>query len=105
MPTVRYRGEEIVCDSGAVLRTVLREAGCSPHNGRSAWLNCRGHGSCGTCAVAVAGPVSEPTARERARLSVPPHGPDSSLRLACQTRVAGDLTVEKYSGFWGQHVE
>jgi ferredoxin len=55
--------------------------------------------------VAVAGPVSEPTARERARLSVPPHGPDSSLRLACQTLVEGDLTVEKYSGFWGQHVE
>jgi Na+-transporting NADH:ubiquinone oxidoreductase subunit NqrF len=66
-------------------------------------LNCRGHGSCGTCAVAVTGAVSEPTRRERLRLRVPPHDPDSGLRLACQARVLGDVRVEKHDGFWGQH--
>lgn len=105
MPTVRFRGTEIDCEEGAILRDVLLDAGESPHNGRADLLNCRGHGSCGTCAVAVDGPVSEPTRRERARLDFPPHDSDSGLRLACQTRVEGDLSVEKFDGFWGQHTE
>jgi ferredoxin len=104
MPTVRFRDEVVDCERGAVLRAVLLDAGLTPHNGRADLLNCRGHGSCGTCAVAVDGETSEPTARERARLRVPPHDPDAGLRLACQARVLGDLTVEKHAGFWGQHV-
>ncbi len=87
-----------------MLRDVLLAADCSPHNGRSDLLNCRGHGTCGTCAVDVDGPVTERTAQERRRLSFPPHDPDDGLRLACQVRVRGDLDVEKYPGFWGQHV-
>jgi ferredoxin len=105
MPTVRFRGEAIECEIGAVLRDVLLAAGLSPHNGRSGALNCRGHGTCGTCAVAVEGPTSDPTARERRRLSVPPHNTESGLRLSCQTRVEGDLTVQKHPGFWGQRVD
>ncbi|WP_435062737.1 2Fe-2S iron-sulfur cluster-binding protein [Halobaculum sp. EA56] len=104
MPTVRFRGAEVVCDRGDTLRDVLLDAGLSPHNGRADALNCRGHGSCGTCAVRVAGAVSEPTRRERVRLRVPPHDPDAGLRLSCQTAVLGDVTVEKFPGFWGQHV-
>lgn len=105
MPTVTFRGERVECEHGAVLRDVLRDAGLSVHNGGSAALNCRGHGSCGTCAVAVDGPTSDPGRRERLRLSVPPHDPASGLRLACQTRVEGDLSVEKHAGIWGQHAE
>jgi ferredoxin len=105
MPTVRFRGTEIDCEEGAILRDVLLDAGESPHNGRADLLNCRGHGTCGTCAVAVDGPVSEPTGRERRRLDFPPHDLDSGLRLSCQTRVEGDVTVEKFDGFWGQHTE
>ncbi len=105
MPTVDYRGEETDCDRGDVLRDVLLAAGLSPHNGTADALNCRGHGSCGTCAVAVEGAVSDPTRRERLRLATPPHDGDSPLRLACQTRVLGDVTVEKFPGFWGQHVD
>jgi len=105
MPTVRFRGRNIDCERGALLRDALLEAGLSTHNGRADLLNCRGHGSCGTCAVAVEGPVSERTRREATRLSVPPHDPESDLRLACQTRVEGDLVVRKYPGFWGQHVD
>jgi len=103
MPTVWFDGTEIECEEGAVLREVLREAGTSPHNGLSKYLNCRGHGACGTCAVEVAGNVSEPTSAERNRLSKPPLGDTENLRLACQTRVQGDVTVFKHDGFWGQH--
>lgn len=104
MPTVRFRDQELTCAPGARLRDVLLTAGDSPHNGRARLINCRGFGTCGTCAVTVRGEVSAPTARERWRLSFPPHQPGSGLRLACQVRVLGDLEVEKHAGFWGQHV-
>jgi ferredoxin len=105
VPTVEFRGERVECERGAVLRDVLREAELDVHNGRAAALNCRGHGSCGTCAVEVDGETSAPTRRERLRLSTPPHDPDAGLRLACQTRVEGDLVVAKHPGFWGQRAE
>ncbi len=105
VPVVCYRGETVTVDRGTVLRDALRDAGLSVHNGGAAALNCRGHGSCGTCAVAISGETSRPTRRERLRLSVPPHDPDSGLRLACQTRVEGDVVVEKGDGFWGERVD
>lgn len=105
MPVIHYRGSEIECERGDVLRDALIEAGETPHNGRSRLLNCRGHATCGTCAVAVEGEVSDPGDRERRRLSAPPHDADAGLRLACQTRVLGDVTVAKHPGFWGQHAD
>jgi len=105
MPTVEFRGEEVECDEGAVLRDVLLEAGLTPHNGRADLLNCHGRGTCGTCAVAVEGDVSETTDGERRRLSLPPHDVERGLRLACQTRVEGDVSVTKHGGFFGQHLE
>jgi len=105
VPTIHFRDEEIECEDGAVLRDALKDAGLTPHNGRADLLNCHGLGTCGTCAVAVDGDVSEMTGQERRRLSFPPHDPESGLRLACQTRVHGDVSVEKHDGFWGQHVD
>lgn len=105
MPTIEFEGREIDCEDGAILRDALLAAGTTPHNGAADRLNCRGHATCGTCAVEIDGPVSEMGARERQRLSFPPHDPESGLRLACQTRVEGDLVVRKHGGFWGQHVE
>ncbi|MXR50316.1 2Fe-2S iron-sulfur cluster binding domain-containing protein [Halovenus sp. WSH3] len=105
MPTVSVDGREIECERGANLRDVLSAAGVSVYNGGATYLNCRGLGSCGTCAVEIDGEVTEPTAIERARLSIPPHDPESGLRLACQTTVEGDLTVRKHEGFWGHHTE
>ncbi|WP_136588923.1 2Fe-2S iron-sulfur cluster-binding protein [Salinigranum halophilum] len=105
MPTVRFRAREFDCAHGDVLRDVLLAGDETPHNSASGSLNCRGLGSCGTCAVSVSGPVSDSTRRERLRLRVPPHDPASGLRLACQTRILGDVTVEKHAGFWGQHVD
>ncbi|MES3160505.1 MAG: 2Fe-2S iron-sulfur cluster-binding protein [Halorubrum sp.] len=104
MPTVYYDGEEIECEEGAVLRDVLRDAGLSVYNGKSEQFNCRGMGSCGTCAVTVDGAVSEPSKKETARLWLPPHHPSHDVRLACQTRVEGDVEVTKGRGLWGQHI-
>jgi ferredoxin len=105
MATVRFGDAAIECEQGALLRDVLLDAGHSPHNGGSGLLNCNGFGTCGTCAVEIDGPVSDQTSRERRRLNFPPHTPEDGLRLACQTRVQGDITVRKHEGFWGQHVE
>ncbi|MUW15872.1 2Fe-2S iron-sulfur cluster binding domain-containing protein [Halorubrum sp. CBA1125] len=104
MPTVSYEGEEIECEEGAVLRDVLREAGLSVHNGISKTLNCHGLGQCGSCAVQVDGEVSEPDRKEKVRLWFPPHHPSHDVRLACQTRVEGDVEVTKGDGIWGQHI-
>ncbi|MFC7079678.1 2Fe-2S iron-sulfur cluster-binding protein [Halorussus caseinilyticus] len=105
MPTIHFRGNEIECEDGEVLRDALLDADLSPHNGASEYLNCRGHATCGTCAVEVRGGVSGMADDERRRLSLPPHDEDSGLRLACQTRVRGDVEVVKHPGFWGQKVE
>lgn len=101
MPKVLVQGKTIECDLGANLRKVLLSNGIKLYNGGSNVINCRGIGSCGTCAVEVEGLVSEPNWRDQARRSLPPHSPERNLRLACQTKVLGDVKVTKYDGFWG----
>lgn len=105
MPTVTFAGETIECEEGAELREALLEAGLSPHNGKSNYLNCGGRAICGTCAVEIEGETDGMGEDERQRLSKWPHDLDSGLRLACQTHVEGDLTVRKHGGFWGQDVD
>jgi ferredoxin len=105
--TVRFKDQSIEVEDGQRLRSALLKAGLSPHNGNAQLLNCKGFGTCGTCAVEIRGPVepAQPSSRERLRLGVYPHRTDSGLRLACQCRVKGDLEVVKHEGFWGQKVE
>ena len=76
MPTVTFEGHEINCKEGANLRQVLLEAGIKPYNGVMQYANCRGLGTCGTCAVDISGSVSDRTDIETWRLSFPPHDPD-----------------------------
>lgn len=105
MPTVRFAGREIECLQGANLRMVLLRARLPLYHSAARALHCRGFGTCGTCAVRIEGPVSEPTQIEQWRLGFPPHDRESGLRLACQASVLGDVTVTKYEGFWGQRTD
>lgn len=102
MPTVHFDDQTIECPVGANLRVVLLRARLPLYTRVARAVHCRGHGTCGTCAVRVEGAVSEPTLAERRRLSLPPHDPESGLRLACQCNLLGDVTVTKYEGFFGQ---
>ncbi|MFM7368868.1 MAG: (2Fe-2S)-binding protein, partial [Sphaerospermopsis kisseleviana] len=53
MPKVVAQGKLIECENKANLRKVLLKNGVDLHNGGSQVINCRGIGSCGTCAVKV----------------------------------------------------
>ncbi len=102
MPTVTVQGKTFPCGDGANLRKVLLKHDINLHNGQSKIINCRGIGSCGTCAVEIAGAVSPANWKDRTRRSLPPHSLSQNRRLACQTKVLGDIEVTKYDGFWGQ---
>ncbi|MEM8676127.1 MAG: 2Fe-2S iron-sulfur cluster-binding protein [Cyanobacteria bacterium P01_G01_bin.67] len=102
MPIVTVQGKTFTCEDGANLRKVLLKHDINLHNGQSKMINCRGLGSCGTCAVEIIGTVSLPNWKDRARRSLPPHSLAQNRRLACQTKVLGDIEVIKYNGFWGQ---
>ena len=105
MPTVRFAGRSIECPEGANLRMVLIRARLPLYTRVARAIHCRGHGTCGTCAVRIEGLVSEPTPAELRRLRFLPHDPQSGLRLACQCSVLGDITVTKHSGLWGQDTD
>lgn len=102
MPKITAQGKTIDCELGANLREVLLENGIDLYNGASSVINCHGLGTCGTCAVAISGTVSEMGWREKARLSVFPHSVDRARRLACQVQVLDDIQVTKFDEFWGQ---
>ena len=105
MATIQFENTEIECELRALRRSAPRQAGLPPHSGGPGLRKCNGFGPDGPGAVEIDGPVSDQTSRERRRLNFPPHTPEDGLRLACQTRVQGDITVHKHDGFWGQHVE
>lgn len=50
----------------------------------------------------IEGEVSSVNWKDTVRRSLPPHSIDRNLRLACQTKVLGDIKVAKFDGFWGQ---
>ena len=102
MPIVTVQGKILTCDYEANLRRVLLQHEINLHNGKSKMINCRGIGTCGTCAVAIIGESNPANWRDKARRSLPPHSLEQNRRLACQTKVFGDMEVIKYDGFWGQ---
>lgn len=105
MPIIYFRQQAIPCQEGNNLRKVLLKAGLSPHNGNAQWFNCKGMGTCGTCAVEITGSVSDKTKVEKWRLNFPPHKESDGLRLACQCKVKGEeLHLTKHQGFWGSEL-
>jgi ferredoxin len=102
MPQVTAQGKNFTCEAGANLRRVLLDNGVDLYNGNAKFINCMSIGTCGTCAVQIEGEVSAVNWKDMARRSLPPHNSAKDLRLACQTKVLGDITVTKFDGFWGQ---
>jgi len=101
MPTITFTSEkkEIQVPAGANLRTEALRAGVQLYPGVHKILNCHGLGQCGSCRVLIKKGmenVSRKGLMESVRLAVSlaAIGNEQTMRLACQTRVNGDITVE-----------
>ena len=100
MPTITFANEkkEIQVPNGANLRKEALRAGVQLYPGIHKFANCRGFGSCGSCRVLVTKGMENTSPKgilESARLamSLAAIGNEQTMRLACQTRVEGDITV------------
>ena len=106
MPKVKFLSQntELEVPEGANLRQEALQAKIALYPGIHKYLNCRGFALCAKCAVAVKvgkENCSPPGFRERLRmlLSYLPIGrEEGQIRLACQTRVMGDIQVETTPG-------
>jgi ferredoxin len=101
MPKVTIANEkkEIEVSPGTNLRDALRKEGINVYTGLARYLNCLGHGSCGTCRVLVKKGMENLSAKgkmERFTLGrmLATIGHEDEMRLACQVAVSGDCTVE-----------
>jgi ferredoxin len=101
--SVTYNGKQITCSQGQNLRRILIDNGLTPHNHESKYINCKGLGTCGTCAVHILGALNgKMNPIEKIRLSLPPFHSKHKLRLACQINVTSNIEVTKGDGFWGE---
>jgi len=53
MPQLTAQGKTFTCSPSADLRQVLLANSIPVHNDQAALINCRGLGTCGTCAVEI----------------------------------------------------
>jgi ferredoxin len=115
MPIVKFVNEkkEIEVPDGANLRKEALKAGVNLYYGFNGFgtavnkvVNCRGFGTCGTCRVNVLKGMENTnsrTALEKLKFTVPFPDPatclaylgnEKTMRLACMTKIHGDLEVE-----------
>lgn len=110
MPKVVFVNEkkEIEVPAGANLREEASKAGIEVYKGLSRYVNCLGHGLCGTCRVLVKKGMENLSPKgvmERINLVAHPLtmlaaiGHEDEMRLACQIQVKGDCTVETTPSF------
>jgi ferredoxin len=101
MPKITFAKEKLTIEvpQGANLRDEALKAGVELYQGINRYVNCFGHGSCGTCRVAVTKGMENLSPKGMMEkltlwrmLSVIGHEKDA--RLACQCSVNGDCTVE-----------
>lgn len=107
MPIVTFVNEKkkVQCAEGANLRKIARSAGVKLYNGMNGYgaklneyFNCLGFGHCGTCRVLITKGMDQTSPKgvvERLRLgmSLAYIGNEQTMRLACRTRVMGDMEV------------
>ncbi len=101
MPVVKFVNEkkEIEVPEGANLRQEALKAGVNLYPGIHKYLNCRGFAQCASCRVLITQGQENAGSKgilEKARLvcSFAYIGHEQTMRLACQTQVLGDMTVE-----------
>jgi ferredoxin len=114
MPIVNFVNEkkQIEVPAGANLRTEAQKAGIKLYGGINGVgaavnevLNCHGFGHCGTCRVKITKGVENASPMgmvESFTFKYNPLGPalfayignEDTMRLACRTKVMGDITVE-----------
>ena len=106
MPKVVFVNEkkEIEVPAGANLREEAKKAGINVYWGLSKYLNCFGHGTCGTCKVLITKGMenlSPKTRMERFTLwrMLSSIGVEEEMRLSCQVQVNGDCTIETQPAF------
>jgi ferredoxin len=101
MPVVtfynQHRSHEV--STGTNLREFMQRIHISPYQGLTGLTNCRGHNFCGTCAVEIVdGKGASPRGQdEEATLTgnlAVAKVVDKNLRLACQTKITGDMVVK-----------
>ena len=100
MPTITFATEkkEIQVPEGANLRKEAIAASVALYPGVHKVLNCHGMASCGSCRVLITKGMENTSPRgilEKARMGVSMAyiGNEETMRLTCQTRVNGDVTV------------
>ena len=102
MPKVKIlnQNQEVELPEGTNLRRGLLQNNTPLYPGIHKYLNCRGFALCAKCAVVVknghanCGPMGF---REKLRLALSYltiGRPANEIRLACQTRVNGDIQIE-----------
>jgi 2Fe-2S ferredoxin len=101
MPKVTIANEktDLEVPVGANLRAEAQKAGISVYAGINRYVNCFGHGTCGTCKIMVKKGrenLSPKGAIEKLTLwrMLSNIGHEDEVRLACQCEVKGDVTVE-----------
>ena len=109
MPKITIPNEkrEIEVPAGSNLRLELQKAGVEVYQGLTKYLNCFGHGTCGTCKVLIKKGMenlSPKTRMERFTLwrMLSSIGREEEMRLSCQVQVNSDCTVETHPGPGGR---
>jgi ferredoxin len=103
MPVVTFHHEHrsFEADPGTNLREFMRNVNVTPYKGLDMLTNCRGHNFCGTCAVEIPdGKGASPRSQDEeftlgGSLAIA-KVVDKNLRLACQTRIVGDMVVKTH---------
>lgn len=101
MPKVKFIREkqEIEVPVGAILRDEAIKAGIQVYAGINKFLNCYGHGTCGTCRVLIKNDTMNNCAPkglfEKTRIAASwfAIGVEKEVRLSCKTKVIGDIEV------------
>jgi ferredoxin len=101
MPKITFVTEklELEVPQGANLRDEAMKAGIEVYQGINRYVNCFGHGSCGTCKVNVkkgGENLSTKGVMEKMTLwrMLTNIGREQDSRLACQCSVKGDCSIE-----------